>query len=166
MLFRAIGWLAIGCFAIVGAIHVSSLGRDVPAAAPILFDMFPILALAVVANIIAGRRAGDELRVPPWAIACCVVVLLYSGINFERGVKVTRGGHVDVVQGQTALVSHGRVLALLSPVQARAIERWEVRGTSGDLLPFFLITGLGLLVFVPTSGRSERSGISTQRSNG
>lgn len=155
-LFRAIGWLAISCFAVVGTIHVASLAGTVPSAASsILFDTFPILALAAIAYIIAARRADDELRVPVWAIASWLAAMIYSGINFENHTKATRGGHVEVVNGHTALVAHGRVLQLLSPSEARAIEVWEVRGTSGHLLPFFLITGLGLLVLVPSSRNAE-----------
>jgi hypothetical protein len=80
----------------------------------------------------------------------------YAYVNFRLEGRATLGGHIETMNGIRALVVHGQRVRELGPAEVRALEAWNVRVPSGDLLPFLLRPGLAL-VFVLPAGRSANT---------
>lgn len=154
LLLRSLGWFAVGCAAIVAVVHLWSIvGSPPPSASAVVFATLPVLGAAVLAYILASHRFSDAFRPPPWLVLSSVVSLLYAGVTFELQMRATGGGSVATMHGDLVLTSHGQVIRTLSENEARAIEVWELRGMSGGLLPFFMISGAGLLLLARLGGQ-------------
>jgi hypothetical protein len=153
-------WLAIASIGLVLSLYVhllSYFGVPVVQRAPSLWllhlGIFVVIlpfALVKVGGSKQERKVSFWLRLfkehPPWVLNLVYVLFLYAIINFLVGLYLTSGGVPAIVNGQTVLASHSKILRVLSPQEFQYHQALAMRMFSGHWLLFYGIPCLYLAV--------------------
>jgi hypothetical protein len=80
---------------------------------------------------------------PPWALALCVFLFVYSFVNFFVSLALLKGGAPAEEGGYYYLKSHGSVLRELTAEEYARYRGFEMRLFSGHWMLFYALGVLG-----------------------
>jgi hypothetical protein len=85
----------------------------------------------------------DPIRcVPRPLVVLCLVIAVYTGINFVLFVWLMEGGNPVADHGRFFLSDHGSTIRVLDAAEYRRFQAYEVRGFSGHWLLLSIIPTL------------------------
>jgi hypothetical protein len=149
----AFGVLALAATALLFVAAVAGvlvpIGALLAAAAPALV----VTAFACI-GLSRSTAAVDAPGLRWWMPLVWLTLALIDGVVWNLADRVTGGGHVERVAGQTVLVAHGRILRALDPAGVRAIGLWDARALGGHLLLMLAFSVLGLVALLASTPKA------------
>jgi len=129
--------LDLGSF-VLGAIVIPFVGMF-PLFAAMLFDL---RARSGTSQFSPAQFRSLSMSVPRWGRLLFVGVFIYVGINFIVCSALTHGGQPMQQNGVDVLVSHGVVIATLTPAEYVQQQSYYIRLFTGHPLIFSLAPAL------------------------
>lgn len=112
-----------------------------------MFPLFAAMVFDLRARFGTSYFSSAQVRslsssVPRWGTLLFVSVFIYVGINFIVCGALTRGGQPMQQNGVDVLVSHGAVIATLTPAEYVQQQSYYIRLFTGHPLIFYLAPAL------------------------